>query len=171
MHPLTPAVRPFQRIAIDCSGNQKIVVITDYHSRYAIAVAVPREDSSVLANILIKVVILRYGAPSTVLSDRGKSFRTQLIRQVYSEFGIDHITSTAHHPQTNGLVERFNKTLSIMMSIYGRRDHRDWDKYLPHAVFAYNTTIQDSTGYSPFLLVHGSEAVTPLVPLIRTLSS
>lgn len=170
MHPLTPTTRPFQRVGIDTlgpfrksfNGNQKIIVATDYHSRYAIVLPVRKENSEVIASMIIHEIILKYGAPSIILTDRGKSFQTDLIKQVYAEFGVNHVTSTAYHPQTNGLVERFNKTLSTMLSMYVRRDHRDWDKYLAHAVFAYNTTVQDSTGYSPFYLMHGYEAKMPL---------
>jgi len=91
------------------------------------------------------------------VSDRGKSFATALMRAIYEEFDVRHTTTTAYHPQTNGLTERLNRTLSVMLSMYVNQHHRDWDDWLPYAVFAYNSSRQASTGYSPFYLLHGYE--------------
>lgn len=62
----------------------------------------------------------------------------------------------------NGAVERQNKTLATILSIYVNKQHTDWDEYIPYAVFAYNNHVQDSTKYSPFFLLHGRECKLPL---------
>ena len=166
MQPLQLVTRPFERIGIDTlgpfrrsnNGLEKIIVVTDYMTKWAIAKAIPRENATEIANMLIERVFLQYGVPEVILSDRGQSFRTELMREIYQEFNTRHVTTTAYHPQTNGLTERFNKTLATMLSMYVSEHHRDWHTYLPYVVFAYNTTIQDSTGYSPFYLLHGIQA-------------
>ncbi|UYV77154.1 hypothetical protein LAZ67_14003459 [Cordylochernes scorpioides] len=68
--------------------------------------------------------------------------------------------TTAYHPQTNGLTERFNKTLGDMLSMYTGVEQKDWDQVLPYVTFAYNTAKQEATGYTPFFLVHAREAET-----------
>ncbi|UYV72138.1 hypothetical protein LAZ67_9001944 [Cordylochernes scorpioides] len=68
--------------------------------------------------------------------------------------------TTAYHPQTKGLTERFNKTLGDMLSMYTGVEQKDWDQVLPYVTFAYNTAKQEATGYTPFFLVHGREAET-----------
>jgi hypothetical protein len=76
--------------------------------------------------------------------------------------GTRKINTTPYHPQTDGLVERFNKTLATILSMYVNRKHTDWDKFLPYAVFAYNTARQQSTQFSPFFLLHGRNAKLPV---------
>lgn len=68
-----------------------------------------------------------------------------------------HKTTSSYHQQTNGLNERFHRTLSDMLSMYIRSDHTNWDTILPFVTFAYNTAIQSTTGYSPFFLVFGRQ--------------
>lgn len=73
----------------------------------------------------------------------------------------NHRTTTAYHPQANGQVERLNHTLADMLSMYVSSDHTDWDETLPFVTFAYNTSRQESTGRTPFFLLHGREAALP----------
>src|SRR5206468_2489287 len=67
----------------------------------------------------------------------------------------------AYHPQTNGLTERFNKTLLEMLSMYVSKQQGDWDEYLPYVVHAYNTSVHVSTGETPFYLTRGHDARQP----------
>ncbi|UYV82532.1 hypothetical protein LAZ67_21002703, partial [Cordylochernes scorpioides] len=73
---------------------------------------------------------------------------------------IVHRFTMAYHPQTNGLTERFNKTLADMLSMYTGVEQKDWDQVLPYVTFAYNTAKQEVTGNTPFFLVHAREAET-----------
>ncbi|XP_055928680.1 uncharacterized protein LOC129959814 [Argiope bruennichi] len=70
--------------------------------------------------------------------------------------------TTAYHPQTNGLTERFNKTLAYMLSMYVDVEQKNWDQILSFVTFAYSTTKHDTTGFTPFYLIHGRELETPL---------
>lgn len=165
LQPIEPARAPFERIGIDIvgpfkrneRGNRKLILITDYMTRWAIARAVPRATHVEVADMIIQEVILKHGAPKVILSDRDKVFRKDVLRNIYAQFEISHVTATAWHPQTNGLTERLNKTLIISIAMYARK-HEDWDLYVPYAVFAYNTAWHHSTGYTPFYLLYGSEA-------------
>lgn len=78
--------------------------------------------------------------------------------QITKLYSLNHKKTTSYHPRTNGLTERFNKTLADMISHFVAEDHKDWDRFLPHLLFAFNTSIHESTGYSPFFLLHGYEA-------------
>ena len=136
----------------------KIIVITDYVIKWAIARPVGQENAETIAETLLEEVFLRFGSPEVILSDCGKSFNTELMKTLYREFDAHHVSSTPYHPQTNGLVERFNRTLAIMLSMFVSDHHKDWDEYVQYVVFAYNTVRQDSTGYAPFYLLYGFEA-------------
>ena len=63
----------------------------------------------------------------------------------------------AWHPQGNGQTEAFNKPLATMLACYTNENHRDWEKYLPFIAFAYNTSVNETTKFSPFYLVYGRE--------------
>ncbi|UYV63047.1 hypothetical protein LAZ67_2002938 [Cordylochernes scorpioides] len=95
-----------------------------------------------------------------MITDRGRNFISQVIKEINALCGIVHRFTTAYHPQTNGLTERFNKTLGDMLSMYTGVEQKDWNKVLPYVTFAYNTAKQEATGYTPFFLVHAREAET-----------
>ena len=70
--------------------------------------------------------------------------------------------SRSYHPQTDGLVERFNQTLKAMLRKSATEDGKDWDKLVPYVLFAYREVPQASTGFSPFELVYGRAVKGPL---------
>ena len=72
--------------------------------------------------------------------------------------GVHKLSTTAYHPQTDGLVENFNKTLRAMVAKYAAKYGMDWDEHLPHLLFAYRTKPHESTGESPFFLLCGWDA-------------
>ena len=74
----------------------------------------------------------------------------------------NHLVTAAYHPQCNGLVERYNHTFAEMLSMYVNSYHNDWDGLIDFVTFAYNTSRQETTGYSPFYLLYGREAVLPI---------
>ena len=66
--------------------------------------------------------------------------------EVYSLLQISRIQTSPYHPQANGLVERFNGTLKMMLKKFVSRNLKDWDEYLPYLLFAYCEVPQESTG-------------------------
>jgi len=174
LKPIQPATRPFERIGMDTlgpfrpsgEGNRKILVITDYFTRWAIARPIPRETAEIVADILLDEIFTKFGAPEVIISDRGSAFQSKVLRELFTDFRSKHVMSSPYHPQTNGLTERFNKTLAGMLAMYVSEKQQEWDEYIPFAVFAYNTVRQDSTGFSPYHLLYGVEPrlLAELVP-------
>lgn len=170
LQPIPCPARPFDRIGIDlygplpstASGNRWIVVAIDHLTRYAETAALPAATARDIASFLLKNFILRHGAPRELLSDRGRVFLSEVVNALLTECRIVHRTTTAYHPQTNGLTERFNRTLGDMLSKYVASDHTDWDLILPFITFAYNTAPQATTNFSPFFLLYGREPSTTL---------
>ncbi|GFS62313.1 retrovirus-related Pol polyprotein from transposon 412 [Trichonephila clavipes] len=168
--PIPPAIAPFHRIGIDlfgrfpksAHGNKWIIVCTDYSTRYAITKALPTAEVDEIAKFLLEEIVLRHGAPRVIITDRGAVFRSRLVSSLVHLCNIDHRFTTAYHPQTNGLTERFNKTLADMLSMYVDVEQKNWDEILPFVTFAYNTAKQETTGFTPFYLLHGREAETTL---------
>ena len=161
---------PFEMMGIDLlgpfptseMGNKYIIVASDYLTRFVEAKAVPKGSAWEVAKFLLEEVMCRYGAPSKLLSDRGSCFLSRVAKHCYQMMETRHISTTSYHPQTNGLVERFNKTLAIMMSMYVGKDQTDWDRALKFLVMAYNSSPNASTKATPFSLVYGREPRLPV---------
>ncbi|GFW73446.1 transposon Ty3-I Gag-Pol polyprotein [Trichonephila clavipes] len=92
-------------------------------------------------------IVLKHGAPRVIITDRGAVFRSRLVSSLVDLCNIDHRFTTAYHPQTNGLTERFNKTLADMLSMYVDVEQKNWNEILPFVTFAYNTAKQETTGF------------------------
>ena len=97
-----------------------------------------------------------------ILSDQRTNFMSQLLKEIYRLLNIHPIRTTPYHPQTDGLVERFNRTLKSMLKKVASEEGRDWDTLLPYILFAYREVPQVATGFSPFVLVFGREVRGPL---------
>ncbi|UYV80576.1 K02A2.6-like, partial [Cordylochernes scorpioides] len=115
-----------------------------------------------IAKFLLEEVILKHGAPREIVMDRGRNFQSRLIQELTKNCHIKKKTMTAYLPQTNGLTEKLNRTIADMLSMYMDLDQKNWKEMLPFITFAYNTARQESTGFTPFFLVHGREAETTL---------
>ena len=74
--------------------------------------------------------------------------------------GIDHKTTSPYHPGTNGLTERFNKTLINCLNKHADTDQKHWHDWLPYTLLAYRTRIHSTTGQTPFALMFGREMNT-----------
>ncbi|XP_041439585.1 uncharacterized protein LOC121400486 [Xenopus laevis] len=168
--PLPIISEPFQRVAVDLigplsrpsrSGKQYILTVVDYATRYPEAVALRKIDAPTVADALIQI-FRRVGFPSEILSDQGPQFTSQLLQCLWQRCGVRPIHSSPYHPQTNGLCERFNGTLKSMLRTFVESGEKDWERYLPHLLFAYREVPQESTGFSPFELLYGRRVRGPL---------
>lgn len=169
MIPLPIIAEPFARIAMDVvgplprssSGNRYVLVVCDYATRYPEAVAMKSIDAASIAEELLKM-FSRVGVPKEILTDQGTNFTSQLLIELYRMLHIRPIRTTPYHPQTDGLVERFNQTLKLMLRKITLEGNKDWDKLLPYLLFAYREVPQASTGFSPFELLYGHRVRGPL---------
>ncbi len=135
------------------SGNQYAVVLMDYLTKWPEVFPTSDQTALTIARLLVERVISRHRVPSELLSDRGAAFLSNLLNEVCGLMGIHKVNTTAYHPQTDGLVERFNHTLADMLAKKAERSGRDWDTHLPY--------IQESTRESPFFLLYGQDPRLP----------
>ena len=161
---------PFKRIAIDIigpispvsdAGKQYILTIVDYATRYPEAVALSKIDTVSVAEAMMEI-FSRVGFPEEVLSDRGSQFTSAMMQEVSRMISVHQLTTTPYHPQCNGLVERFNATLKLILKRLCVERPRDWDRYLASVLFAYREVPQESTKYSPFELLYGRNVRGPM---------
>ena len=163
LRPIDPPEGPFLLIGVDYCGplkrtpreNQYVLIITDYFTRHVTAIALPNCTAETTAQALFNDYFCKYGVPAVILSDQGSHFRNQLMENIRLLIGYNHIYSTLYHPQTNGIVERFNATFIPQIAKLQDTQDNNWDEYLQAVVFAYNTGIHKTTKYSPYELLYG----------------
>jgi hypothetical protein len=160
---------PFHQIGIDfvgplprtINGNRYIIVAMDYFTKWPEAKPLPRATAEETSNFIYNEIICRHGCPKYLLSDRGTHFNNKIIEELTEKFEIKHLFSSPYHPQTNGLVERFNRTLCESLAKMVNKVE-EWDDYIAPILFAYRTSKQAATKMTPFFLTYGREAVLPL---------
>ncbi|XP_063054453.1 uncharacterized protein LOC134448729 [Engraulis encrasicolus] len=93
------------------------------------------------------------GIPKEILTDQGTPFMSRVMKELCTLLKIKQLRTSVYHPQTDGLVERFNKTLKAMLRKAIGEDGRNWDQLIPYLMFAVREVPQSSTGFSPFELL------------------
>ena len=165
-----PVDGAFDRVAMDTlgpfpvtnSGNQYVFVFTDYYTRWPEAFTLPSTEAPHIVWLLVNEILARHGSPRTLLSDRGANFLSAVVREVSHLMNTKRLHTTSYHPQTDGLVERFNGTLAESLSMYVSTDQKDWDEHLPMILFAYRVSPNATTFESPFYLLYVREPRLPV---------
>ena len=165
-----PAHRINQMVSLDIVGpfthkSQKfkyILTIMDRFSRYCAAAALRTQTSKEIARNLLSKWIFRMGVPETMLSDQGANLSLSAIMQdLYKVLGINKVRTTAYHPACNGALERRHKDLvNVLKKLVGDSPN-NWQDHLDIALFALNSAVCASTGYSPHELVFSYQVRVP----------
>jgi hypothetical protein len=164
-----PATHLWERVALDLitnmprsrAGNTVVAVFSEAFSKFKWAAALPDKTAIGVAKAYLEKIVLAYGAPEKLLTDQGKEFLNELMKEVNNILGVQKINTSTYHPQTDGEVERFNSTLKEQLRAACGVDQTNWDLHLPYIVSAYNATPHASTGETPFYLMHGRDFMLP----------
>ncbi|CAB3990520.1 Retrovirus-related Pol poly from transposon [Paramuricea clavata] len=155
-------------LPITAQGHQYVLVMSDHFTKWVEAVPMADQKAETVARAFIDNVVSRHGVPVKLLTDQGRNFESELMKEVFKLLGVHKLRTSPYYPQTDGQVERFNRTLKAIISSYVNGHHNDWDLHLPLALFAYRTSVHSSTRVFPFKAVYGRDATTPLVLLGST---
>ncbi|KAH9247948.1 hypothetical protein BASA81_014407 [Batrachochytrium salamandrivorans] len=168
IRPVPPVALPFERWGIDFygpmmetkNGSKYLITCIDYATRWVLAKPVREMTEAAVATFLYDLM-MTYGAPFEIISDRGKSFLAEGISEFERENSIRHLATTPYHPQTNGMVERMHAMLGhgLTTLVADKRDR--WDEYLPQVLLAIRTRTHSVTGFSPFYLLFGTHPRLP----------
>jgi transposase InsO family protein len=161
---------PWERISLDVTGkhpkskkgNEYILTAVDHFTKWAEAFTIRDHTAPTVARVLVTNIILKFGCPKQILTDRGPEFESELFRQLCSLLEVDKIRTTGYKPSTNGAVERFHRTLNSMLAKRVCESQRDWDEHVPVVMAAYRASRHEATGFSPNRLVFGRENVMPV---------
>ena len=178
--PLVPiqATYPFEMVAIDflhldkCKGGfEYALVVCDHYTRFSQVYATRSKSSKAAADKLFNEFILQFGFPKMIHHDRGGEFNSDLFRELHRLTGIKSSSTTPYHAMGNGQVERMNRSLCNMLKALSEKEKKDWKRHLPKLAFAYNSTINKTTGYSPFYLLFGRQSILPIDTVFSSVTS
>lgn len=123
MKPITPK-RVGEIWAIDIAmfpeshgGERYMLVIMKYLSKWVLAVPLKSFDSGPIVQVLLYEVVLKYGLPTRLISDNGSNYIAEAMAMVCKSLGISQSLTFVEHPQSDGLVERINRTLKTSLAI------------------------------------------------------
>lgn len=161
---------PMERIALDIlgelpltkDGHKYILVVSDYYTKWTESFPMRNMETTTIADILVKEIVTRFGVPSFLHSDQGSQFESSVFQEICSLLQIEKTRTTPYHPQSDGMVERFNGTLAKMLTAYVDEHHTNWDTFLPYVMMAYRSAIHETTGCTPNRLMLGREVATPI---------
>lgn len=159
--PLELVCMDFLSIELDSRNTKYVLVITEFFTKYAVAVPTSNQKLRTVAKALWENFIVHYGIPEKLHSDQGADFESKTIKELCELMGIHKIRTTPYHPRGNP-VERFNRTLLNMLGTLKESDKVHWSSFVKPLVHAYNCTKHDSTGFSPYELMFGTHPRLPI---------
>lgn len=166
---LTPATAPMEVMSLDVkhmtstpSGEFKyILAAIDHFTKYAVAVPLKTVDETTVSTAFLNLICYTLGTPKRIITDNGPEFQNLGFSSLCRQAGIQRVSIPAHHPESNGQVERFIHTLSDILRTVTAMDADNWAYRLPAAIYAYNSTPNEQTTFSPFFLMFGREPRSP----------
>ena len=161
---------PFERVAVDIlgplpvteRGNKFLIVLMDYFTKWPEVMPVPNQEAETIAEVLVDHVFSRFGVPMELHSDQGRNFESEVFRETMKIMGINKTRTTPLHPQSDGMVERFNRTLLDYLSKFVNEDQKNWDQKIQLGLLAYRTAVHETTQYTPAKMMMGRELRLPL---------
>jgi len=158
-----------ERIAIDImgplpvsqSGNRFIMVVGDYFTKWMEAYPLPNHRADTVAVALVANFISRFDIPEQLHTDQGTDFQSHLFREMTRILEIQQTRTTPWHPQSDGLIERFNRTLGAMLRQATQDKPETWDAHLPILCMTYRASVNTTTGFTPNKLMLGRELPFP----------
>jgi transposase InsO family protein len=128
---------PLQMVAMDIvgpfpeslAGNTFVLVVADYFTRWTEAYPIPNQEATTVAKKLVDQFFFRFSPPEQLHSDQGRNFESEVITEVCKLLGVVKSRTTPYHPQSDGLIERFNRTLLDMLAKAARERPFHWEEH------------------------------------------
>lgn len=143
-------------------GHVYKLTLIDYFTKFVDAVPMRNQEASTIAKIVDEKICAVYGCPLQLLSDRGPAFESQIFSEMCHLLGIEKIRTTSYEPRTNGMIERYHRTMNAMIGKVVDENHQNWHEILPFVAAAFRASEHETTGFSPNFLVFGRENRMPL---------
>ena len=160
-----------KRVAVDVvgplprsyKGNRYVLSAIGYFTKWPEACALPDQEAETVVDALVEGMFSRFGVPETIHSDQGRNFESRVFATLCERLGAHKTRTPPLRPQSDGLVERFHRTLGQQLAILTAQHQRDWDDHLPLVLMACRSAVQETTSCTPALLMLGRKLRTPAV--------
>jgi hypothetical protein len=174
---------PLQRWGLDLlgplpptQGNLKyVIVVVEYFSKWIEAKPLATITSVTVQKFFWQNIVCRFSVPKAITIDNGTQFDAEAFKDFCDQIGTKIHFASVRHPELNGLVERANDIIMTgIMKLIFNQPRGKWPDELIKVVWSHNTTASRSTGFTPFKLLFGDEAITPeeaKAGSIRTIAS
>ena len=161
---------PMERVAVDVlgplpkteSGNEYILIAQDYFTKWVEAFALPNQQATTVAEVLVNQFFCRFGVPMELHSDQGRNFESAVFQEICKLLQITKTRTSPYHPESDGMVERFNRTLENGLTMFVNENQTDWDQHIPLFLMAYRTAVHVSTKVTPSKMMLGREMRVPI---------
>ena len=137
------------------AGYENIVTAMDVFSRYLFAYPTSNQDAKTIAKVLINIMTKHAYLPTTLISDKGAAFKSQVNKEVTGVLGITLKHANTKHAQKIGLLERSHGSIKQVLKIETGERRSLWHKYIIIAVLKYNTSYTTNIGCEPSRDFHG----------------
>ena len=122
-----PTGLPLERVAMDIMGplpltdrgNKYILVVADYFTKWTEAYALENQEAKTVARVFVEQFVCHLGPPAVVHTDRGTNFQSEMFKEVLLLLGVRQTKTCAFRPQSDGMVERINRTIEIAADTHG----------------------------------------------------
>ncbi|XP_076397929.1 uncharacterized protein LOC143266211 [Megachile rotundata] len=158
----------FDKISMDILGPlpltsrvySYILTIQDNLTKYSVAAPIASMTAEDVAKAFTKHFICTFGCPKAILTDQGACFMSSLMKKLAKIFHIQTYRTSSFHPQSNGSLERSHQVLIEYLKHFLTIE-KQWDEWLPQAMFSYNTSLHEGTRFTPHELIFGRKARQP----------
>lgn len=141
-------------------GYTMLLVFFDKFSKWNELVPLRKATADSLVKAFRERIIARYGVPKTIITDNGAQFTSRIFQRYLEEIGVHQQLTAPYTPQENP-TERANRTIKTIIAQFSSQQHNKWDELLPEIMLAVNTSVSESSGYSPAYLTQGREPRLP----------
>jgi transposase InsO family protein len=164
------SVGPFAKWGIDfmtchlhsAEGHGYIIVVVDYFTKWVEAMPTFNNTGKNAVLFLFNHVIAHFGVTQAIVTDHGSHFKIFMMSEITKNLGLHRDNSTPYYLQANGQVEAINKVLITMLRRMIGIHKTSWQTMLFLVLWAYQTSVKSTTGFTPFRLVYGVEAILPI---------
>ena len=147
-------------------GNKYVLTIIDHCTGWVEAFPLPNKSNESVWNAWATQFVPRHGTPELLITDNGQEFCAKAWVNYLKKLGVIHHRTSPVHPQSNGRVERFNRTLKEMLAKTVNNYTPNWENKLGDCLAAYRNSVSSVTGYTPFFLLYGRRGRLPLTRLL-----